>query len=216
MDILNNFSVVADIKCESLEQYRSTPTCSEDSRYFAFITRNSVVAIDLQIEGNAQINVEDGSTGESKGIKEFKSNVPLSAITMKADGKYLCVGDQIGKIHYYYNIFSERGPTISTRHWHANRVNVLEFTQEGAFLLSGGKEAVVVMWHQITQQNSFISRVGNQIVNLSTSNDGSLIAISMIDNSIKVIKAQNYEIVQHFRGLLIEPGETKVIQNSKF
>jgi len=135
---------------------------------------------------------------------------------MKSDGKCLVVGDCVGKIHYYYDLFNENGPTISTRHWHSNRVNALEFTKDNAFLLSGGKEAVVALWHQVTQQNSFISRVGNQIVNLSTSEDGTLIVIAMSDNSIKVVKAQNYEVVHHFRGLLVEPDHTKFVQNSKW
>jgi WD40 repeat protein len=139
----------------------------------------------------------------------------LTSIRFHPDGTYVAVGDYVGKIYYYHNFSNAKGPTISSKHWHSNRVNVLEFTKDNAFLLSGGKEAVVVLWHQFTQQNSFISRVGNEIVNLSTSEDGTLIMISMADNSVKIVKAQNYEIVQHFRGLLVEPEHTKFVQNSK-
>lgn len=64
---------------------------------------------------------------------------------MNPDGNYLCVGDQVGKIYYY--LFESKEPTISTRHWHSNAVNVLEFTKDNSILLSGGKEAVVVLWH---------------------------------------------------------------------
>lgn len=199
MDLLNNFELVSEVTCEGLADFRGVTTCSDDSRYFAFITKRSIFVIDMV----------------TKEQKEFKANFNLTSIKMKPDGKYLCVGDCVGKIYYYYNLFNEKGPTISARHWHSNRVNVLEFTKDSAFLLSGGKEAVVVLWHQVTQQNSFISRVGNQIINLSTSEDGSLIAISMVDNSVKIVKSQNYEIVQHFRGLLIEPNHTKLVQNSK-
>jgi len=35
----------------------------------------------------------------------------------------------------------------------------------------------------------------------------------MLDNSVKIVRSQNYEIVQHFRGLLIEPNSTKIVQN---
>ena len=199
LDILNNFASVSEVNCNALEFIIGNSTCSDDSRYFAFITKRSIYVIDLEL----------------KEEREFKTKMTLNCIKMKPDGKYLCVGDTIGKIHYYYNIFSKKGPVVSTRHWHANKVNVLEFTKDNAFLLSGGKEAVVVLWHQITQQNSFISRVGNHISNISTSQDGSLIAISMIDNSVKIVKSQNYEIVQHFRGLYIEPSSIKIAQNSK-
>ena len=199
LDVLNNFAPVSEVTWDELEYMIGNATWSDDSKYFAFITKKSIHAIDLEL----------------KEEKEFRVKVPLSCIKMKSDGKYLCVGDTIGKIHYYYNLFSSNGPTISSRHWHANKVNVLEFTKDNAFLLSGGKEAVVVLWHQITQQNSFISRVGNHIINISTSQDGSLIAIAMVDNSVKIVKSQNYEIVQHFRGLYIEPENIKIAQNSK-
>ena len=198
-DILNNFSLTSEMSVESIANFRGSITCSGDSKYFAFITKRIINVVNL----------------ETKEHKEFKANFNLTTIQMKSDGKYLVVGDCIGKIHYYYHFFNENGPTISSRHWHSNRVNVLEFTKDDAFLLSGGKEAVVVLWHQVTQKNSFISRVGNQILNLSTSEDGTLIAISMSDNSIKIVRSQNYEIVQHFRGLLIEPNNTKFVQNSK-
>ncbi|CAI2384232.1 unnamed protein product [Moneuplotes crassus] len=197
-DILNNFSLASEITNDALANYRGSITCSGDSKYFAFITQRIITVIDL----------------ENKDCKQFRANFNLTTIKMQSEGKYLVVGDCVGKIHHYYDFFNEHGPTISSRHWHSNRVNVLEFTKDNAFLLSGGKEAVLVLWHQVTQENSFVSRIGNQIVNLSTSDDGTLFAVSMSDNSIKIIRAQNYEIVHHFRGLIVEPGNTKFIQNN--
>jgi len=73
MDVLNNFSVVADVQCEGLEHFVGTATCSEDSRYFAFITRRSIFVLDFDS------NVE----------MEYKSQQNLSCIKMKPDGKYL-------------------------------------------------------------------------------------------------------------------------------
>jgi len=198
-DILNNFAVTSEDKNDSLKEFRYSTTCSEDSRYFSFITKDHLHVMDLV----------------TKDQKSFKTNFTLSCVSIKPNGKYIAVGDVVGKIHYYYNFFSEKGPTVTTRHWHSNKINTLNFTKDGSFLLTGGKEAVVVMWHQVTQQSSYISRVGNQILNLSTSEDGSYIIISMIDNSVKIVKAQNYETVQHIRGLLVDSDHTRLVQNSK-
>jgi WD40 repeat protein len=199
LDILNNFALVSENKLESLKEYKYNTSCSEDCRYFAFITKNHVHVMDLK----------------AKDHRSFKTNFELSCISMKPDGEYLVVGDVVGKIHYYYSVFSEKGLTISTRHWHANKVNSLHFSKDGAFLMSGGKEAVIVLWHQTTQQNSFISRMGNQIVNINSSDDGSLIVVSMRDNSIKIVKSQNYETVQQIKGLVMDPNYTRFVQKSK-
>ena len=173
--------------------------CSEDGRYFACIVDKHIYVIDF----------------DTKKHYSFKSGAKLTCIAMKSDATCICVGNNKGKIYYYYDFTSKSGATISTRHWHANPVKYLHFTRDNTFLLSGGKEAVVVLWHQATQQHSFISKVGNHIVNLSSSYDGSLISICMADNSIKIVRAQNYEIVQHIKGLLITDN-SKFIQNSKF
>jgi len=55
--------------------------------------------------------------------------------------------------------------------WHAHAVNSLRFTSDG-FLLSAGKESVLVQWHLERQDKTFISRLGNgEITNLSTSSE---------------------------------------------
>lgn len=195
---LNNLPLEKDL--EAPQTLNIKATCSGDGRYFACVVKKQIFVIDF----------------DTKRHYNFASDTRMTCIEMKQDSTCFAVGDEIGKIHYYYDFLNENGPTTSTRHWHANPVKTLEFTKDGAFLLSGGKEAVVVLWHQATQQNSYISRVGNHIISLSTSYDGSLTAISMADNSIKVIRSQNYEVVQHIKGLLLRSGQTQLTQNRKF
>jgi len=54
-------------------------------------------------------------------------------------------GDEMGKIHHWYEFM---GISVCTmKHWHSTPVKTLEFTVDSSFLISGGEEGVLVLWH---------------------------------------------------------------------
>ena len=54
-------------------------------------------------------------------------------------------------------------------HWHAHRVRSLAFSADGTTLLSGGDEAVLVMWQLGTRNRSFLPRLGGSILAIASS-----------------------------------------------
>jgi WD40 repeat protein len=58
---------------------------------------------------------------------------------------------------------------------------------DGAYLLSGAKEAVLVTWQIGNGQKNFLPRLGAPILGISTSPDGSRYALSSADNAIRLI-----------------------------
>ena len=90
-------------------------------------------------------------------------------------------------------------------------MSCLKFTADG-FLLSAGKESVLVQWHLEKQDRTFISRLGNgEIVNLSLSS-GQFYSCVFADNSIKICRFDNNKAVVSASNLKI--GEAAIQQVS--
>jgi NET1-associated nuclear protein 1 (U3 small nucleolar RNA-associated protein 17) len=67
----------------------------------------------------------------------------------------------------------EKKTQTTTLHWHAHAVSSIAFTPNGAYLLSGGEESVLVIWQLRTGQKEFVPRVGAPINTISISRMGS-------------------------------------------
>ncbi|KAH7442694.1 hypothetical protein KP509_03G099700 [Ceratopteris richardii] len=90
---------------------------------------------------------------------------------------------------------------LSTYHWHSDQVNFLMFSLEGAYLFSGGNEAVLVMWQLETGKKSFLPRLGSSILYMSRSPDASIISVTCADNSIKLINCGTMTVERSIKGI---------------
>lgn len=59
---------------------------------------------------------------------------------------------------------------LAVLHWHAHAVSSLAFTPNGAYLLSGGEEAVLVVWQIASRHQEFVPRIGAPIEALTIIN----------------------------------------------
>jgi NET1-associated nuclear protein 1 (U3 small nucleolar RNA-associated protein 17) len=89
---------------------------------------------------------------------------------------------------------------VTVWHWHAHAVSSLAFTPNGAYLISGGEEAVMVIWQISSQHKEFVPRLGAPIEALSIVNgqsgqqeyvarlkDGTLVFVGA--GTLKVVRA---------------------------
>ena len=53
----------------------------------------------------------------------------------------------------------------------------------GLYLLSGGPEAVMVTWQLSSMQNDFLPRLGATITHITLSDDDTLVAVTLSNNS---------------------------------
>ena len=91
---------------------------------------------------------------------------------------YFATGDQKGVIRLWYCLnenlavnvkgVEKRTQTMSF-HWHAHAVSSIAFTSNGAYLLSGGEEAVLVIWQLHSGKKEFVPRLGAPINTLGVS-----------------------------------------------
>jgi NET1-associated nuclear protein 1 (U3 small nucleolar RNA-associated protein 17) len=91
-------------------------------------------------------------------------------------------GDSSGRLVFWYSLLSttnevktkvwkgkqtsssaSSNAVSSNHHWHSHAVLSMCFSDDGAYLLSGGSEGVLVIWQTKTSQKQFLPRLGGAI-----------------------------------------------------
>ncbi|KAF7195343.1 U3 small nucleolar RNA-associated protein 17, partial [Pseudocercospora fuligena] len=120
----------------------------------------------------------------------------------------LAVGNADGKIHVYSDLASLFGsphnatlPAPRILHWHREAVSTVKFSRDGNYLISGGKESVMVIWQLETGHKQFLPHLTAEIERIVVSPDGTRYAVQMGDNSIMVLSTSELKPVANFAGL---------------
>ncbi|KAJ2133069.1 NET1-associated nuclear protein 1 [Coemansia sp. RSA 1807] len=130
----------------------------------------------------------------------------VSAIAFHPREPVLAVGDWRGRIVFWFCVdehaaSSEDRPIVrSTHHWHAHRVNAIAFSGD-SLMLSGGEEGVLVLWQLDTETRDYLPRLGSDIVGISPSPDHMRYAITLRDNTIRIVSAVDRSLVSLLQGL---------------
>ncbi|EIN13954.1 WD40 repeat-like protein [Punctularia strigosozonata HHB-11173 SS5] len=110
------------------------------------------------------------------GFTKFVSPEALTCLAFHPSEEYFATGDAKGNIRLWYclneqsvkkAIGVEKRAQTTTFHWHAHSISSLAFTSNGAYLLSGGEEAVLVMWQLQSGRKEFVPRVGAPIASIA-------------------------------------------------
>ncbi|CAL1358828.1 unnamed protein product [Linum trigynum] len=96
---------------------------------------------------------------------------------------------------------SDDAESCTTWHWHPAQVNLLSFSSDGAYLLSGGKEGVLVVWQVDTGKKKFLPRIGSPLLHFTDSPDPSFSSISCADNQIHLVRRPSMEILKSISGI---------------
>ncbi|MQL92234.1 hypothetical protein Taro_024859 [Colocasia esculenta] len=89
----------------------------------------------------------------------------------------------------------------STWHWHSAEVKFLSFSSDGAYLYSGGREGVIVVWQLDTGKKRFLPRIGSPLLYFAHSPDPSLSYVSCADNQIHLLKMPSMDISKSISGI---------------
>jgi NET1-associated nuclear protein 1 (U3 small nucleolar RNA-associated protein 17) len=85
--------------------------------------------------------------------------------------------------------------TLSTLHWHARAVGALCFSSDGAYLLSAGEEATLVIWQLETLHKTFLPRLGGPVTRVvGCRSDPAKYAVSQEDNVIRVVSLATMQV----------------------
>lgn len=111
------------------------------------------------------------------GFTKYVSSERLTCIAFHPVEDYFATGDLKGNIRLWYCLDEpstvkvvglEKKTQTASFHWHAHAVSSLAFTANGAYLLSGGEEAVLVIWQLHSGKKEFVPRVGAPLQTIST------------------------------------------------
>jgi NET1-associated nuclear protein 1 (U3 small nucleolar RNA-associated protein 17) len=93
-------------------------------------------------------------------------------------------------------------PPAATVHWHAHPVGAVAFSIDGTYLLSGGQEAVLVIWDVASGRRAYLPRLGGGIIGISVCpSDPSRYAIRQSDNTLRIINAAAMTVEASVHGL---------------
>lgn len=102
----------------------------------------------------------------------------------------------------------EKHAPSTVLHWHAHAVTALFFTPNGAYLVSGGEEAVLVLWQLSTGQREYIPRLGAPI-NAVTVADGvhgreQEYALVLADGSLSFVGSLTLKVSRSFARIKVD------------
>ncbi|KAH9065814.1 WD40 repeat-like protein [Lactarius vividus] len=152
------------------------------------------------------------------GFIKFVSPEALTCLALHPTEEYFATGDEKGNIRLWYCLHEQiavpvaeiekRAPT-STLHWHAHAVSALSFTPNGAYLLSGGEESVLVIWQIHSGKREFVPRVGapiNSVAISQTQNGQEEYLLYLADASFVFVSAARLKITRSYSGIKLDPA----------
>ncbi|KZP28826.1 WD40 repeat-like protein [Athelia psychrophila] len=110
------------------------------------------------------------------GFTKYVSPEALTCLAFHPSEDYFATGDDKGNIRLWYCLNDQVAATVAgvekraqttTLHWHAHAVASLAFTANGAYLLSGGEESVLVIWQLHTGKKEFVPRLGAPLTSVA-------------------------------------------------
>ncbi|KZT30806.1 WD40 repeat-like protein [Neolentinus lepideus HHB14362 ss-1] len=152
------------------------------------------------------------------GFTKFVSPEALTCLAFHPSEEYFATGDVRGNIRLWYCLNEdiirsqsavgvEKKAQTTTLHWHAHAVSSLAFTLNGAYLLSGGEESVLVIWQLHTGKKEFVPRVSSPIFTIAVyrtkeHEEGYLLGLA--DASFVVIDAGSLKITKSFSRIKLD------------
>eukprot|EP00123_Amoebidium_parasiticum_P010104 comp19891_c0_seq1/m.24091 comp19891_c0_seq1/g.24091 ORF comp19891_c0_seq1/g.24091 comp19891_c0_seq1/m.24091 type:complete len:873 (-) comp19891_c0_seq1:315-2933(-) len=132
----------------------------------------------------------------------------LTCIAHHPTSSYVATGDVQGRITLWYGLGEDQdmAPTTQTLHWHAHPVAGLHFTGDGEYLVSGGLEAVLVVWQLKSHAKQFLPRLGAPIVSVVVSPDDLHYVTAHTDNALRIINVRTFQVERELRGLVMAGG----------
>lgn len=132
-----------------------------------------------------------GNDDEFDVYRTIKHTAAITRLQYHPREPCLVLADRHGQIVMWYCL-DPSNSTIApaaqrTLHWHANEVTDLAFTANGQYLLSGGEEAVMVLWQIESGLRQYLPRLGDPIHFICVSGDDRWVAVSTRDNVIHLV-----------------------------
>lgn len=162
---------------------------SNSGKYFAF--QSTLKKVD-------HITVGELSDDRDNVVKQrtFKRSKPILSMAV-SDDALVAVGSESGVVDVYYESLSSSNqggslsdiPPVRALKWHVDSVLTLSFSLDGDYLLSGGKEKVLVFWQLETDNTQFLPRLGGEINSIIVDPSSELYSLNLGGEEVIVLSA---------------------------
>ncbi|KAJ8702240.1 NET1-associated nuclear protein 1 [Pleurotus ostreatus] len=159
------------------------------------------------------------------GFTKFVSPEHLTCLAFHPTEEYYATGDSKGCVRLWYCIGQnpqietvglEKKSQTSSFHWHAHAVASIAFTSNGAYLLSGGEESVLVIWQVHTGRKEFVPRVGaaiNAITVLREGDGPEEYLLGLVDATYLFINPASLKVSRTFSQIKLDPSSSTTHSN---
>jgi len=120
------------------------------------------------------------------------------------------IGDKQGKVILLHDVCNET-TTRSHHHWHAQGVKCVALSPDGAYMLSGGAENVVVVTQLATGVRTFLPRLGAEVTAVLSSRDGQVYAAATADHTVRFLRAAGLQLISETHGVARDGTQPDVL-----
>ncbi|KAJ7161422.1 WD40 repeat-like protein [Mycena crocata] len=158
------------------------------------------------------------STSLGTGFTKYVSPERLTCVAFHPTDDYFATGDEKGVVRLWYCLSEhvpvkpvgvEKKTQTTSMHWHAHAVSSIAFTSNGAYLLSGGEESVLVIWQLHTGKKEFLPRIGSPIRTISVSKavDGEEeYLLGLADGTYAFVGAASLKVSRSYSRIKLDPA----------
>ncbi|KAJ7225364.1 WD40 repeat-like protein [Mycena pura] len=151
------------------------------------------------------------------GFTKYVSPERLTCLAFHPSEDYFATGDEKGNIRLWYCLNElpvkpvgvEKKTQTTSLHWHAHAVSSIMFTPNGAYLLSGGEESVLVIWQLHTGKREYLPRIGSPIKTISVSKAASgeeEYLLGLADATYAFVGAASLKITRSYSRIKLDPS----------
>lgn len=134
----------------------------------------------------------------------YKLALTLMAISNE---QVVALGSELGPIQVIYGGLETPVPQKLLK-WHVEAVSAVAFTPDGRYLLSGGKEKVLVFWHLDSDKTQFLPRLNGPINAIGIDDPNNAVYQLLLDHGphhAEVLVVLAVDLVLRLAVLLIRP-----------
>ncbi|KAJ3787132.1 WD40-repeat-containing domain protein [Lentinula aff. detonsa] len=152
------------------------------------------------------------------GFTKYVSPDRINCLSFHPMEDYFATGDLKGNIRLWYCLNEpttvkvaglEKKTQTASFHWHAHAVSSLAFTSNGAYLLSGGEESVLVIWQLHSGRKEFVPRLGAPIQTISVTKTlrGEEYLLGLTDATFVFVNASTLIISRSYSRVKLFPSD---------
>ncbi|KAI9659919.1 MAG: hypothetical protein M1821_001271 [Bathelium mastoideum] len=157
---------------------------------------NEITSFDARIVSVRKQKAKDHSTSAKKFVDVVVGTV---------NGPIFIYSDLINKVasHSQSRAGNHKVPFIDPKrfHWHREAVGTVKWSKDGNYLISGGKETVLVLWQLETSKKQFLPHLTSDVDSLVVSPSGAAYAVRLVDNSLMVLSTSELKPKTHVAGI---------------